>query len=118
MRKNKKVKRSVTLIEIMIVLVLIGIIGGALAYNMRGGLERGKKFQTEQNIARVYDILMMEYSKGAQELSKIAANYEEIVQKSEFAKNPDKLLKDGWGKALKIKYDKVKDELQVTSDNL
>ncbi len=64
-----------TLIEIMIVILLIGMIGGALAFNMRGSMDEGKKFKTRQNIARVYDILMMEHAEGT--------SLEEVVEKKE-----------------------------------
>ncbi len=57
-------KQAITLIEIMIVILLIGLIGGTLAYNMRGSLDKGKEFKTEQNKSKLYDVLMLEYAKG------------------------------------------------------
>ena len=57
-------KRFITLIEIMIVILLIGLIGGALAFNMRGSIDEGKAFKSEQNISRLHDVLMMEYANG------------------------------------------------------
>lgn len=41
MKKTKRKKQSITLVEMMVVITLIGIIGGALAFNMRGSLQKG-----------------------------------------------------------------------------
>ncbi len=50
-------KRTFTLLEIMIVIFLIGLIGGIVSYSMKGSLEEGKAFKTEQAIMRVVDLL-------------------------------------------------------------
>lgn len=109
----KRKKRPVTLIEIMIVILLIGLIGGALAFNMRGSVDKGKVFKTEQSIARVYDALMLEHAKGEKNLKEIVNGKEEILKNCPFLKNGEKLLKDAWGNELKIT---VKNEdLVITS---
>lgn len=113
---KKRKKRSVTLIEIMIVILLIGLIGGALAFNMRGSMDKGKIFKTEQNINRVYDILMMEYSKGESSLETIVQNREAILRSSFLVKNGEKFLKDGWGNLLNVKVEN--DDLVITSIKL
>lgn len=100
--KRRRGKRSVTLIEIMIVILLIGMIGGALAFNMRGSMDKGRVFKSEQNASRVYDALMMEYARGEFTLDQIIEKKVDIVSKSPFIKEPAKILKDGWGEDLKI----------------
>ncbi len=80
--KEKKKKKAVTLIEIMIVIVLISLIGGALAFNMRGSMDQGRAFKTEQNINRAYDILMLEYAKGELVLKEIVELQKDILNKS------------------------------------
>lgn len=102
MKKQRK-KRSVTLIEIMIVILLIGMIGGALAFNMRGSVDKGKVFKSEQNANRVYDVLMMANATGDFELKDISEDsvVENVLKKSPFAKDGEKLLKDAWGEKLK-----------------
>lgn len=115
MKHKKKKKRAVTLIEIMIVIMLIGLIGGALAFNMRGSVDKGKIFKSEQNAARVYDALMMASASGDFKLEdctdtdKIKA----ALKKSVLIKDADKVLVDGWGETLTF----VKDgnDLQVYS---
>ena len=37
-------KRAITLLEIMIVILLIGLIGGVVSYNLKGTLDKGKAF--------------------------------------------------------------------------
>lgn len=114
--KHKKKKRPVTLIEIMIVIMLIGLIGGALAFNMRGSVDKGKIFKSEQNATRVYDALMMASACGEFELSDFGnqVKVKEALQKSALIKDADKALVDGWGVALKIEA-KAPNDLDVYS---
>jgi type II secretory pathway pseudopilin PulG len=104
-RKRFQRKRYLTLIEIMIVIVLIGLIGSVVAYNMRGSLEEGKIFKTKQGGAQIYNILNLEVARG-QELSDAISHWKEVVSESSLAKNGKELCKDGWG-----------EEYQVTEQN-
>lgn len=112
---KKRKKRSITLIEIMIVILLIGLIGGALAFNMSGSMDRGRAFKTEQNMARIEDILMMEYAKGDQSLEDIAKEWESVVKRSPLVVKQGKdVMTDGWKKTFNVTY---KDgELKITSE--
>lgn len=108
MRKNKRrKKRAVTLIEIMIVILLIGLIGGALAFNMRGSMDKGKEFKTEQNCARVYDALMIAYAAGEFNLEDYdnLAKVQQVLENSPMIKDATKTLKDGWGVNLIIQHE-------------
>jgi type II secretory pathway pseudopilin PulG len=116
MKTKKNQKRPVTLIEIMIVILLIGLIGGALAFNMRGSVDKGKLFKTEQNCARVYDALMMEYAKGEKSLEQIAANPKKFLAISPLVKDGATLLKDAWGNDLTILIEG--DDLNVFSQKV
>ena len=89
-------KRHLTLIEIMIVIVLIGLISGVVAYNMRGSLDKGKIFKTEAGAAQVYNILNLAVAEGTSP-EEVAANWKAIVEHSMLAKNPSQLILDGWG---------------------
>ena len=113
--KHKKKKRPVTLIEIMIVIMLIGLIGGALAFNMRGSVDKGKIFKSEQNAARVYDALMMASASGDFNLDDYnkEKEVEAALKKSVLIKDPNKILFDGWGARLTI--EKEGDDLRVFS---
>lgn len=108
---KKRQKRPVTLIEIMIVILLIGIIGGALAFNMRGSLDKGRQFKTEQNIARVKDILEMKFADSDKTREEIKNAWEAIVSESPLA-NKDTIF-DGRKKKLQVAING--DEFVVTA---
>lgn len=114
--KKKRRKSSITLIEIMIVIFLIGIISSALAFNMTGSVDKGKIFQSEQKSARIYDILMMEYAQSNLDLESIVESYEQIVKQSPLIKNDKNFLKDAWGNKLIVKLNKEKDDIIVFSE--
>lgn len=99
---KKKKRRYITLIEIMIVIVLIGLISGALAFNMRGSLDKGKAFQTEQRQQRIEEILSIAEAEGISP-SDIEKTWQKIVQKSPLA-DGDNTTKDGWGNEFTIAF--------------
>ncbi|WP_213318906.1 type II secretion system protein [Chlamydiifrater volucris] len=115
MHKQKRIKRAITLIEMMVVICLIGIIGGALAFNMKGSINKGKVFQTEQNCAKVYDILMMEYALSSDTLEDIVRNKKRIIEESALGKDSSKLLTDAWGEELVVKVCDGGEDLEVYS---
>jgi len=114
---KKKKKRSITLIEIMIVILLIGIIGGTLAFNMRGSMDQGRAFKSEQNMLRIHDILMLEMASSGRDLAEIVANWEENVKNSPMVKDGSEICKDGWNKLFEVKVIDD-DDLQITSAKL
>ena len=113
--KTQKRKQAITLIEMMVVITLIGIVGGALAFNMRGSIHKGKVFQSEQTCAKVYDILMMEYASGGASLKDILAQKEQILEEAAWCKEGKKLLKDAWGEDLVVKLNEQGDDLVIFS---
>jgi prepilin-type N-terminal cleavage/methylation domain-containing protein len=102
---KKKKKRAVTLIEMMIVILLIGLIGGALAFNMRGSLDKGRSFTTEQNMLRIQDILTLEYADKQTSPAEIASKWKTVVLDSPLVKG-EKIIKDGWGVEFKVSANK------------
>ncbi len=60
----KRKKRALTLLEIMIVIFLITLITGAIGYNMKGTLDRGRAFRTEQAQAQLRDLLLICLEEG------------------------------------------------------
>ncbi|WP_201456422.1 type II secretion system protein [Chlamydia sp. 17-3921] len=113
--KKQKRKQSITLIEMMVVITLIGIVGGALAFNMRGSIHKGKVFQSEQACAKVYDILMMEYASGGTPLKDIIAQKEKIIEEAAWCKDGKNLLKDAWGEDLVVQLNERGDDLVIFS---
>lgn len=112
---NKRKKYSVTLIEIMIVILLIGLISGALVFNMRGSMDKGRVFKSQQNAQRVYDALMMANASGEFDLQDFADQKKvlAVLNKSPFIKNGDAALVDGWGDQLHIEL--REDDIEVFS---
>ena len=107
-----KKKRHLTLIEVMIVIVLIGLIGSVVAYNLRGSLEEGKIFKTQQGGAQVYNILALEVAKG-NAITDVQANWQKTIEESPLAAKPKQLIRDGWGELYNV--DIRNDDLIVTS---
>lgn len=110
-----KKKRPITLIELLIVILLIGIIGGALAFNMKGSLNKGKVFKTEEGIRTIKDILQLEVAQGA-DIKTVANEWKTRVKDSPLAGRPDELIKDGWGYEYKVSS--KGDDINVESTGL
>ena len=107
---RKKRKCNITLIEIMIVILLIGLIGGVLAYNLKGSLKEGQKFKSEQGAKRVKNILMLEAIKRGKSLPTIANEWETVIRESNLIENAEELIR-----GYKVDFDQAKDDLSVTS---
>lgn len=90
-------KRALSLIEIMIVIFLITLVTGAIGYNMKGTLDKGKKFSTEQAMEQLEDLLLVCVDEGNPP-EKVAKDPKKYLIQSGIAKNPKKLTQDGWGK--------------------
>ncbi len=53
-----------TLIEILIVVLIMGLISAIVGYNFKGALDKGKAFCSEQGARKLEDILNMEIQLG------------------------------------------------------
>lgn len=111
-------KRALTLIEIMIVIFLITLVTGAIGYNMKGSLDKGKRFRTMQARDQLRDLLLIcldETNKTAEEIAKEPERY---LSESGLAKDPKSLVKDGWGEPFEIKPTPDKNGFKITSKHL
>lgn len=95
-------KRRITLIEIMIVMFLIALIAGVITYNYRGSLDEGKAFKTRAAIDKVETILNLSVAEDPSLMDHISSEWPRIIQNSPLVKNPDDLIKDGWGVPLQV----------------
>ena len=112
--KIRKKKRPLTLLEIMIVIVLIGLIGSVIGFNMKGSLDEGRAFKTRQAQEQIQDILMLEVARGTP-IEQVIANKEHVLKTSGLVKNSKTFLNDGWGQAFDIKVDGRTNETVIVS---
>lgn len=115
-----KIKRKspITLLEIMIVIFLIALVGGVIGYNMKGSLEKGKAFRTEEAQKQIRDILLMMASEKEKDLKEVVEDPAKYLKLSGLVKDEKKLLKDGWGNEFEIRVSKDGDDLTIHSDSL
>lgn len=109
-------RRAITLIEVMIVMFLIALIAGVVAYNYRGSLDSGKAFTTEQNMNKLRNILDLEAAKTNLDSRAVIGNWQVLVQRSPLVKNIDALVKDGWGQPFTVEYDEQKKDYRFKSE--
>ena len=112
MKLKQLKKRCITLIEMMIVMFLIAMITGVIAYNYTGSLEEGKAFKTKNGIEKIKTIVDLHMATNA---SEDLSNIKTVIQSSPLVKNSDELLKDGWGQPYRFETDE-KGDLVVISD--
>lgn len=112
-----KKKNCFTLLEIIIVIFLITLITGAIGYSMKGTLDKGKVFRTEQAIEQLRDLFLMCLAEG-ETPDEIIRSPEKVIKKYGLAKNPKKIIEDGWGEQLTITYLKKQKDFSIVSNNL
>ena len=112
-----KRKKALTLLEILVVIFLITLITATIGYNMRGTLDRGRAFRTEQAMAELRDLLMLSVADGS-DIEKVCANPLQYLKDSELAKDPEKLVKDGWNQKFEIRLNRKKDDFVIHSEAL
>ena len=103
--KQRK-KKSLTLIEIMIVIALIGIIGSVVGVNMKKSMDKAKEFKTKAQIQKIEDALNMYYAENSIAPEEILLSTETILKESGLFKDNQNLLKDAYGKPLIVLFDK------------
>jgi len=95
-------RRAITLVEIMIVIFLIALITGVVAYNYRGTLEEGKAFKTRAGIEKLDTIITLGLAEHPELADNIESNWTKIVEASPLIKNPKFMMKDGWGEQYRV----------------
>lgn len=100
--KTRRKKRALTLLEIMIVIMLIGLIGSVIGVNMKGSLDKGRVFKTKKAQEQIRDILMLEVAQGTP-IEEVVTERRKYLEASGLVKKADDLLKDGWGQEFEVK---------------
>ncbi|MBS0615179.1 MAG: type II secretion system protein [Verrucomicrobia bacterium] len=111
-----KKRQSITLLEIMIVIFLIGLIGGVVGYNMSGSLDRGRAFKTDQMSARAEEILELEMYTNKLTPTQVKEDATNILFKSGLFKDRNEILKDGWGQVMKVDWNEKDSKFVVMSE--
>ncbi len=101
----------------MIVIFLITLITGAIGYNMRGALDRGRAFRTERAKDQLRDLLLICLAEHG-DADKIAASPLKYLKDTRLAKDPENLLKDGWKVPFTISVSRDHSDFVVRSDAL
>jgi type II secretory pathway pseudopilin PulG len=99
----------------MIVIFLIGLIGSVIGYNMKGSMDEGKAFKTQQAISQMENIFELQIAKGA-DPEYVSLNVEHHLIDSGIVKSPKKLMKDGWGKKFDFIYDEATGVIKIVSE--
>lgn len=100
--KSSIKRRFVTLIEMMIVMFLIALITGVVAYNYRGSLDEGKAFKTKAGMDKLETILSLVM---ADDSSANISDWKNMIENSPMVKNPNDLIYDGWGQEYQVTQD-------------
>jgi len=87
----------------MIVMFLIAMIIGAVAYKYQGSLEEGKAFKTKIGIEKLNTILSLQLSEHPDLENDIRAKWRDLIRASPLVQNPNDLVKDGWGAEYEIR---------------
>jgi general secretion pathway protein G len=94
---KRRLERGMTLIEIMVVVIIIGLIGTAVAVNVIGRLNEAKVQTAKSDITKIadaidqYKMMRNDYPTGEQAL--------DVLIREKFLKaNKDGKIKDPWGK--------------------
>lgn len=96
-------KRALTLLEIMIVIFLITLITGTIGYSMRGTLDKGRAFRTEQGKEQLHDLLLICLAESDKATAEdIAKNPLSYLKELGMAKDPKNLIMDGWKKPFQV----------------
>lgn len=106
-------KRCVTLIEMMIVMFLIAMIIGVVAYNYQGSLEEGKAFKTRTAMEKLETILTIAVSENPSRLDDIESQWKAYVSGSPLVSNPKDLIRDGWGQEYQVRV--IDGKVEVSS---
>ena len=112
-KKRAVRRRSVTLIEMIIVMILIATITGALAISYQKSLDRGRGFATQQRVERLRAILALHFAQHPEDVGKSLV-YTEVIDASGLGPpNAKDLLHDDWGQDFDIKVDSGGGEIKI-----
>lgn len=102
---HQRKKKSLTLIEIMVVIALIGIIGGVLGVNMKKSMDKAKAFKATAHCHKVEDVLNLYYAEQSMSPDRILTIAKDILWESGLFKEQNDVLKDPYGNELVVGFE-------------
>lgn len=108
------IRRYVTLIEMMIVMFLIALITGVVAYNYQGSLEKGKVFKTEAGMNKLHSILSLAIAEDPS-IDLSPGEWQKVVERSPLVKDPVSDQRDGWGYEYEVEFDPQTHVITISS---
>lgn len=106
----KATRRYITLVEILIVMALIAMILGVVAFNYQGALDEGRAFETRGNIEKVRTILTLRLASDPALIDTIPEKWKDYVKNSPLVQGgSDKVTKDGWGEELRVTVEQMEE---------
>lgn len=115
----KQKKRNITLMELMVVMVIIGIISTVIGRGISGSLEKGRKFKTQHSRKQLEEILLLQVALGECRIEDLKDSniVEAQLKKSGLVAKVDDLLKDGWGDPYIIDVGEGLNEIKIISQH-
>lgn len=111
-------RRNITLIEVMIVMLLIAMFTGVVAYNYSGSLDAGKANTTKMAIEKLENTLALILAENPALAETVESEWQDLVRRSPLVKNHNSLIRDGWGQEFEVSLDSQTDEIVVHSKKL
>lgn len=102
---KKIVKKSLTLIEIMVVIALIGIIGSVLGVNMKKSMDKAKVFKAKAQAQKIEDALNIYYAENSLQPKEVIEQADEILKDCGLFKDERDFKLDPYGKPIVIKFE-------------
>ena len=100
-------KRYVTLIEMMVVIAIISLLLGALAWNYGGVFESTKAENTNISMNKLRQVLELHLAHHPEDIDRIESDWQTIVSRSPLVDDSKKITKDGWGKTFVVRVEET-----------
>ncbi len=105
-------KKSLTLIEIMVVIALIGIIGSVVGVNIKKSMDKAKAFKFKMHVQKIKDTLNVHYATSGEVPAEIIARSQNILEESGLFKDTSKILVNASGGPLEIIFDPINETFE------
>lgn len=81
--------------ELMVVVVIIGLVTSVIAYNVKGSLDRGRAFKTDEALDKLEDVITLDIH--ASHMQQLIDQPKLVLAETGLVKNAGQMILDGWG---------------------